>query len=222
VRRLEAWAVGAVLALATVGGALIPLQLPWFTEVLSARYSELVPSTALPLAEASRAFVVTGAESARITLVAAMTADAVTHLEDVRAVLAGANRLVLVLAIVLSAWVWTRGRRDIALLASALGAASFMLALGLLAAMSSATVDFDTFFVTFHGLFFAPGTWVFPSDSVLIRLFPEPFWMAAGIAWGALVVVACTAYVIGWALLRRGPRVGRTAARAADHLAEGS
>jgi integral membrane protein (TIGR01906 family) len=155
-------------------------------------------------------------------LEAAMTADAVQHLEDVRAVLSGANRLVVVLVIALAVWVWTRGRRDRALLASALGAASLMLVLGILAAMGAATSDFDAFFAAFHGLFFEPGTWVFPSDSVLIRLFPEPFWMAAGIAWGVLVLMACVVYAIGWALLRKGSRMEPSAVRAEGHLAEGS
>ena len=47
----------------------------------------------------------------------------------------------------------------------------------------------DWLFTTFHGVFFAAGTWTFPSDSLLIRLFPESFWIAAAAAWAALVVL---------------------------------
>jgi uncharacterized membrane protein len=50
----------------------------------------------------------------------------------------------------------------------------------------AAVFDFSTFFAAFHSLFFAAGTWQFPYDSLLIRLFPERFWTTAGAAWAVL------------------------------------
>ncbi|MCK6578043.1 MAG: TIGR01906 family membrane protein [Anaerolineae bacterium] len=44
----------------------------------------------------------------------------------------------------------------------------------------------DRFFVLFHTLFFADGTWYFPTSDTLIRLFPEQFWFDAAIAVGTL------------------------------------
>ena len=54
-----------------------------------------------------------------------------------------------------------------------------------LLAAAAAVLDFSAFFTAFHGLFFEAGTWTFPYDSLLIRLFPESFWVAAGVGWAA-------------------------------------
>ncbi len=37
-------------------------------------------------------------------------------------------------------------------------------------------LSFGVFFVAFHNVFFAPGTWMFYYSDTLIRLFPERFW----------------------------------------------
>ena len=50
-------------------------------------------------------------------------------------------------------------------------------------------MNFERFFAWFHGLFFSAGTWEFPADSLLIEVFPEGFWVAAGSTWGALVML---------------------------------
>jgi integral membrane protein (TIGR01906 family) len=42
-------------------------------------------------------------------------------------------------------------------------------------------LGFEQFFTAFHGIFFKPGTWVFYYSDTLIRLFPLPFWEAAGL-----------------------------------------
>jgi integral membrane protein (TIGR01906 family) len=44
----------------------------------------------------------------------------------------------------------------------------------------------STFFVQFHELFFAPGSWTFDYSDSLIRLFPDKFWFDAG----TIIVVA--------------------------------
>ncbi len=65
----------------------------------------------------------------------------------------------------------------------------------------AATSDFDTFFSAFHGLFFSAGTWTFSYDSLLIRTFPEPFWVTAGAVWGGLVLAgAGVLALVAWAL----------------------
>ena len=195
--RLEGWAAGLVLAVLTLGVALLPLQMPWVTATLSSRYSVLPAAIALPLAEAARDFVVSGDPNARAVLARAMTPEAVSHLEDVEVVLGAANTATLLLSLGLGAWAWFRARRRPDLGRRALGSAAVLLTAGVVLAAGVALVDFDTFFSAFHGLFFEPGTWTFPSDSVLIRVFPEPFWTAAGSAWAALVLVAAAGY--GWA-----------------------
>jgi integral membrane protein (TIGR01906 family) len=133
---------------------------------------------------------------------------AVSHLADVRNVLAGARLATWVLAAglaVLATWALLRGRRDLvsACLRAGAVATAVLVALGGVAAVS----EFDTFFSAFHGVFFAEGTWTFPYDSLLIRLFPVGFWSTSGVAWaGAVLAIALGYWVVG-AWLVRGQRV---------------
>ena len=83
--------------------------------------------------------------------------------------------------------------------------AAVLLVVAVGVAVVAAVTSFDAFFTAFHGLFFAAGTWTFPADSLLIRLFPEPFWEASGAAWAALVLA-------GAGLLALAARLLRTAA----------
>ncbi len=46
----------------------------------------------------------------------------------------------------------------------------------LVALVTYLSVDFNDFFVQFHGVFFAAGTWTFLFTDSFIRLFPEKFW----------------------------------------------
>ena len=48
-------------------------------------------------------------------------------------------------------------------------------------------MNFEGAFTVFHGLFFAPGTWEFPSNSLLIEVFPAGFWVSAGALWGGFL-----------------------------------
>ncbi len=48
---------------------------------------------------------------------------------------------------------------------------------------------FETFFVAFHHLFFEGDSWLFPATDTLIRLFPLPFWMHAGMLVTAIIVI---------------------------------
>jgi integral membrane protein (TIGR01906 family) len=50
-------------------------------------------------------------------------------------------------------------------------------------------LSFGVFFVAFHNVFFAPGTWVFNYSDTLIRLFPERFWRDIFIIVGALAML---------------------------------
>jgi integral membrane protein (TIGR01906 family) len=114
-------------------------------------------------------------------------AAAVSHLMDVRRVLDGARVATGLAAALLAGWVgWCVARRRWRPLAAGMrvGAAA-LLGLLVLAGLS-AFLDFSSFFAVFHSLFFASGTWTFPYDSLLIRLFPERFWVASGLAWAVL------------------------------------
>ncbi len=56
------------------------------------------------------------------------------------------------------------------------------LTVGLLVALSAfVLLSWRTFFIQFHELFFAQGTWTFDWSDSLIREFPDKFWSDAGI-----------------------------------------
>ena len=63
-------------------------------------------------------------------------------------------------------------------------------------------VAFDSFFVTFHRIFFEGDTWLFNYSDSLIQFYPEVFWMAAsyGIALfvllGAVIATAAGGYLM--------------------------
>ncbi len=61
----------------------------------------------------------------------------------------------------------------------------------ILAIVIIAITSWETFFTTFHELFFKGGTWQFEYSDILIRLFPEQFWFDASlIIGGASLLVA--------------------------------
>ncbi len=206
-RAVESALIALLLAALAAGVALVPLTTSWMTRSLAVRYSQLPPEEAVPLAEAARKYVVSGDADARRMLEASLAPDAVPHLDDVERVISGARLATAGIAFVLVIWFVWRGRRELGLVARALGIAGLVLLAATTLVGVVALTDFDTFFSAFHALFFAPGTWTFPSDSVLIRLVPEAFWAAEAAIWGVLVVLVGGVYVVSAALLRR--RVSR-------------
>lgn len=80
-----------------------------------------------------------------------------------------------------------------------------LLTLGLLAAVGGLMLfRWDVFFTGFHELLFPPDTWTFPTSDTLIRLYPEKFWMDAGMVIVVLVLAQAVALgAISWALGKR-------------------
>jgi len=75
--------------------------------------------------------------------------------------------------------------------------AGLIVVIGLLAVLA-----WRLWFVAFHRIFFASGTWVFNTSDTLIRLFPEKFWFDAaltisGLTLGAGLVVTLIGLVWG-------------------------
>ena len=81
--------------------------------------------------------------------------------------------------------------------AALLGGTGLTLVL-LVALVTYLTVDFNDFFVQFHGVFFAAGTWTFLFTDSFIRLFPEKFWEDAFVAIGGGAVLEALA-IGAWA-----------------------
>jgi integral membrane protein (TIGR01906 family) len=128
----------------------------------------------------------------------------VSHLLDVRRVISGARTATGVAAFLLALYAgYCIARRRVAPFSRGMRAGALAIGLTVILALAASFLDFGALFAAFHGLFFAAGTWTFPADSLLIRLFPERFWMASGAAWaalcvtGALVLAAVARFVRG-------------------------
>ena len=197
---------GLALAVFVVGLSLFVLTQPFFTRVLAERLS-LADEAGLPrermlaVAEQVRAYVVDGVGATLPEWVdgrPGFDASAVSHLSDVRDVIAAASVATWSLAIVLALWFGIQvasGRLD--RVAQTMYAGALSCVVFVVLAFVAGLFDFDALFSAFHGLFFAEGTWTFASDSLLIQTFPESFWATAAGVWGALVLLGAAALGLG-------------------------
>ena len=128
--------------------------------------------------------------------------EAIEHLDDVFGVLATAEPVVLgafIAAVLTAVGVGcANGRRTFGtvLLCAGLGTIAVFAILGIWAA-----IDFEGLFAVFHSLLFAQGSWVFSADSLLITMYPEPFWVGMGAIWLATTIaVSAVSAIAGFAL----------------------
>jgi hypothetical protein len=204
--------VGAVMWSALVlGSAVMTLVVPVYTSALTQALG--VPATAgLPVADVVR---LSGSVRASVADAVydplpstwrgqpAFDSAAIGHLADVRRVFSGARFATGASALLLAAYVgWCLARRRFDELRRGMRAGAAALGVGIALALAAAFASFDTLFSVFHGLFFATGTWTFPADSLLIRLFPERFWEVSGGAWAALTLLGAGLLVLLSGLLR--------------------
>jgi integral membrane protein (TIGR01906 family) len=205
-RFAETVVVAVLWALAAVGLAAIALTIPVYTTMTSQWLG--VPATAglstaetLQLSGAVRAFVsdlVSDPLPSEFHGQPGFDGSAVSHLMDVRAVLGGAKAATGASAALLAVWVgWCVGRKRWKALQRGMVVGGWLTLVTVLLAASAAVIDFATFFAGFHGLLFKAGTWTFPADSMLIRLFPERFWATAGLAWGSLSALIAAGLLVG-------------------------
>ncbi|MCL2504113.1 MAG: DUF1461 domain-containing protein [Coriobacteriia bacterium] len=212
--------IGMLLFVFAVGVALLPLELPVATGLLSSRYSRLPKEVARPFAEAARDYVVTGDPEARAILSGSITLDELAHMDDVERVLFAANRITFVLGAVLALWA-AAAWRDPQQAARILRCAAAALGLVLIAVVIIGAISFETVFSAFHEMFFAPGTWMFPYDSMLIMVLPKPFWSMAALGWGLFVALVGIGYAgAAWALKLFAGRQDRAAEWAYGRVAQ--
>ena len=126
------------------------------------------------------------------------------HMADVKSVMQVAfafHGLLSVGLLVVGVWLYMTTRKTLlkALKQGAVLTLALIVSLVIIAALS-----WDTFFETFHSLFFTQGTWRFLYSDTLIRLFPERFWFDAAVTIGVLVVVgAILLFVLATLVERR-------------------
>lgn len=118
-----------------------------------------------------------------------LSPDAISHLVDCNTLINTAVPLVLIAmgVTVIGLIVLYRDKRlrGLALMAGPALLFAFMVGCGIWAA-----IDFRGFFSVFHAVLFPQGNWMFSSDSLLICMLPEGFWMGMGITWLAVTVIA--------------------------------
>lgn len=209
---LEAAAAAVGIAVTVIGLTVMLLLTPQFVRWRvdageSAGLTGLGRNATLQAAEAVRRFVVdedAPALPAEIDGTAAFDEAAVSHLVDVREVVIGARWMAVMLGIACAAWALARvrTRSGRALVRSAVRSAAWLLVLGLAAGTLVGATSFDALFTWFHGLFFAAGTWTFPEDALLIRIFPLRFWMEAAASWMVLVLTSAVGLFIAERRLR--------------------
>jgi integral membrane protein (TIGR01906 family) len=203
-RRAQTATVAIAWAAFVLAVSVLTLTLPSFTSAVVVAIG--VPSDAglqrdeaVSLAEDVR-FFVTSERAPELPSVhdgqEAFDEDAVEHLIDVREVLAGVRMLTGLMSAALAAWVaWSLSRRRRGALARGIEAGGWAVAGVAVGGLLLALLGFDSLFDAFHQVFFEPGSWLFPADSLLIRLFPEQFWMVAGVSWATLCLLGAVVLV---------------------------
>lgn len=219
-RVFESLIVGLALAIVVAGAVVGVLVTPPVTRTLVrlldvAASSGLSPAQTENLAEDTRRFVTDCSAPplpAQLGGLPAFDEAAVDHLVDVRNVLLSARRATGAMAGLLAIWLAASiARRRFSAIASALFAGALCcLAIPVLGAVLALS-DFEWMFAMFHALFFKAGTWTFPSDALLIRLFPEAFWVSVGALWAG--GIALGAVMLGAAALGVRSTGGRPSAR---------
>ncbi len=136
----------------------------------------------------------------------AFNAREIGHMTDVRVLISKVYpieltgvALIVILAIVLNR---SRQWRDAVPNGLRWGSALTLTILAVLIAYM--LINFDSFFLQFHQLFFQGTTFMFLFTDTLIRLYPVQFWSDAAILIGAMTVVFSIALLItsGWWLRR--------------------
>jgi len=192
VRTAGAWLLSVLVPVILIAANVFLLTRPaavkltWGTAVGRTEAGQLDPPESL---EVTRAFVVGEADRSELVALGGVRdplydEGEISHLEDVRVVIVRFWMLGALAALLLAAALTGRASRSVAGVAVRRGA---RLTIGFVLAVTAAfAVAWGWAFETFHGIFFAPGTWRFPHDSQLIRLFPEAFWQ---LATGILVLL---------------------------------
>ncbi len=132
------------------------------------------------------------------------------HMQDVQRVYQASARiwqsaliLTLLLTFTLGRQAETRPALATAAKVGGLATAGLVGVIGLLA-----LVAWQFWFVAFHQVFFAAGTWSFDYSDTLIRLFPERFWLDAALTITGLSLVGGLAVAaLGLWYLRPTPRI---------------
>ena len=135
------------------------------------------------------------------------TAAEYAHMADVRHLFIGARIVAIVAAVVAALLILRaarRGRRAAVVLARD---AAIAAGVGTAIIAVAAAVAFDPLFLLFHEVFFPQGNFLFPANSNLLAMYPDPYWYGVTLRVGLTFVAATAVIAIGAAAtLRRARR----------------
>ncbi|HRO30900.1 TIGR01906 family membrane protein [Citricoccus sp.] len=135
---------------------------------------------------------------------ALFTGTEVSHMTDVKLVMLITMGVGLLLGLLCLLFMVALSRAAKGGIRRALFAGSLWMLVVLIALGVLAVLGWQQFFAAFHGLFFAEGTWTFLASDALIRLYPNQFWIDAGLAVGVLVLLTLVlTLVFTWPTRRR-------------------
>jgi integral membrane protein (TIGR01906 family) len=154
------------------------------------------------------AYVTGDGERAPISFGAVVfTAAEYAHMADVRNVFIGARIIAIVAALVATLLLIRaarRGRRAAVVLARD---AAIAAGIGTAIIAVAAAVAFDPLFLLFHEIFFPQGNFLFPADSNLLAVYPDPYWYGVTLRVGLTFAAAMAVIAIASAAtLRRARR----------------
>lgn len=207
--------VAVTAFLIALGLSVSILLMPWFTYLMvpasgATKLTGLSTTRVREVAEEVRYFISHRDAPTLPTVIdgaPGFDESSVSHLEDVRDVVIGARWVTLIATLILGiAAAEALSRGELLGVSGGLRTAGWSTVGVVFLGALAGTVDFDTFFTAFHGVFFEAGTWSFPADALLIRVFPLPFWSAAALAWAVLSLLIAAMLLAGGFLGRRVAR----------------
>ena len=121
---------------------------------------------------------------------AVFTTAEYAHMADVRNVFLGSRVAAVGAAVVAALAILRVVRRDRAAAVVLVRDAAIAAAIGTAIIAIVAAVAFDPLFLLFHEIFFPQGNFLFPPDSNLIAMYPDPYWYGMTIRIGLAFIVA--------------------------------
>jgi integral membrane protein (TIGR01906 family) len=135
------------------------------------------------------------------------TAAEYAHMADVRHVFIGARIVAIVAALVAALLLIRAGRRGRLAAVVLARDAAVAACIGTAIIAVAAAVAFDPLFLLFHEVFFPQGNFLFPANSNLLAMYPDPYWYGVTLRVGLTFVAAMAVVAItSAATLRRARR----------------
>jgi len=129
------------------------------------------------------------------------------HMADVRNVFIGARIAAVAGAIIAALVILLASRRGRIAAVVLVRDAAIAASIGSAVVAVAAAVAFDPLFLLFHEIFFPQGNFLFPADSNLLAMYPDPYWYGVTLRVGLTFVAAMAVVAItSAATLRRARR----------------